>query len=328
MQSCCSLDGHRRRIPGCDHRRDTEIAGDADLGHHRENIGQIERSTIGHHGGDTLARQDDRGTRHQIDGSVDGLVARLIARLVDGLVARLIDGPGSARRGRHIGDQERRCDHRSGRDEHPRRPRSPVGSRELQTTYRGCHDEDRTSRTEILDPHRDRCANDMLERTTHLFAYGTLLPGDVRWPLLAAFVVDDGWPDEVAGTLYDTGLGYPAAVFTHDALVTAPEDQPLADTGQSRYAGIIRGRSFVLLDTSLDHALSVLDDEEDTVAGLYRRVLVRTATTTAWAYAYGTGLQLEPIPSGDWLDHRRTLPRSDHTGHHTGHHTERPETYR
>ena len=51
--------------------------------------------------------------------------------------------------------------------------------------------------------------------------------------------------------------------------------------------------------------LEVLDREEDTVDGLYRRVRVTTGHGhTAWAYAYGTGLELTPIDSGDWLGHR------------------------
>ena len=46
-----------------------------------------------------------------------------------------------------------------------------------------------------------------------LFVYGTLLPGEERWELLEPFVVGPGSPDSVAGTLYDTGEGYPAASF-------------------------------------------------------------------------------------------------------------------
>src|SRR5690606_16989747 len=41
---------------------------------------------------------------------------------------------------------------------------------------------------------------------SHLFVYGTLRPGDVRWPMLAPWVVDDGRDDTVAGLLFDTGL--------------------------------------------------------------------------------------------------------------------------
>lgn len=115
-----------------------------------------------------------------------------------------------------------------------------------------------------------------------LFVYGTLRPGDVRWPMLEPFVADDGTDDSVLGQLFDTGLAYPAAVFGS--------------------GGTILGRTYRLRADTLDDALAVLDVEEDTVAGLYRRVVVVTGSgVTAWAYAYGSGLELTPIPSGDWF---------------------------
>ncbi len=117
----------------------------------------------------------------------------------------------------------------------------------------------------------------------HLFVYGTLRPGDVRWHLLAPFVVDDGWSDTTPGSVYDTGLGYPAAIFGGE--------------------GLIVGRTFALLAASLDRCLAVLDEEEETVAGLYRRVAITTGRgVRAWAYEYGSGLKLTPIPSGDWYE--------------------------
>jgi len=116
-----------------------------------------------------------------------------------------------------------------------------------------------------------------------LFVYGTLRPGDVRWSMLEPFAADAGVDDTVPGRLFDTGLDYPAAIF-----------------GET---GIVLGRTYRLRLDTLDHALAVLDEEEDTVAGLYRRVTVVTGRgTTAWAYAYGQGLELTPIPSGDWFD--------------------------
>ena len=119
----------------------------------------------------------------------------------------------------------------------------------------------------------------------HLFVYGTLRPGDVRWHVLEPFVVDGGWPDTVAGQLFDTGLDYPAAVFD--------------DTGT------IHGHTFGLLESSLGRALEVLDEVEGIVDGEYSRVIVRTAQgVDAWAYASGQGLDLTPITSGDWFLHR------------------------
>jgi gamma-glutamylcyclotransferase (GGCT)/AIG2-like uncharacterized protein YtfP len=116
-----------------------------------------------------------------------------------------------------------------------------------------------------------------------LFVYGTLQPGDVRWHLLEPYVMDAGRPDAVAGELFDTGLGYPAARFG------AP-------------GGVIHGRCYTLRSGLLDDALTVLDTEEHSVPGDYRRVVVTTrAGEVAWAYEYGSGLDLLPIPSGNWL---------------------------
>lgn len=119
----------------------------------------------------------------------------------------------------------------------------------------------------------------------HLFVYGTLRPGDVRWHLLEPFVVDGGWPDTVAGELFDTGMDYPAAVF----------DRP----------GTIHGQCFALLEASLTQALEALDEVEGVVDGEYVRVAVRTGGgIDAWAYQGGSGLDLSPITSGDWFVHR------------------------
>ena len=116
---------------------------------------------------------------------------------------------------------------------------------------------------------------------SHLFVYGTLQPGDVRWPILAPFVADSGVADRVAGRVYDTGRGYPAAIFDAD--------------------GTIVGRTYRLRADSLEEALAVLDEEESSVPGGYTRVIVTTASgTEAWAYEYGEGLELRHIESGDW----------------------------
>jgi alpha-glucosidase len=121
----------------------------------------------------------------------------------------------------------------------------------------------------------------------HVFVYGTLRPGHARWPILAPFAESDGWDDEVDGQLFDTGRGYPAARFDGTT-------------------GTIRGRTVPLRDESLAECLELIDEVEDTVLGLYRRIPVRTrAGVDAWAYEYGTGLDLSPIESGDWDDHRR-----------------------
>lgn len=120
----------------------------------------------------------------------------------------------------------------------------------------------------------------------HLFVYGTLLPGEVRWHFLEPFVADGGREDSVGGRLFDTGLGYPAARFGAD--------------------GVIHGRSFALTLERLAEALGVLDEVEGAVDGLYgRREIVTASGRAAWAYEGGAGLHLEPIHSGSWLQHRR-----------------------
>ena len=121
----------------------------------------------------------------------------------------------------------------------------------------------------------------MSEAAHHLFVYGTLRPGDVRWGLLEPYVDGVGRPDSAGGSLYDTGLGFPAAIF-----------------GET---GTIVGLTYALRASTIDEALEVLDIEEATVDGLYRRVMIDThAGCRAWAYQYGSGLDLTPIDSGDW----------------------------
>jgi gamma-glutamylcyclotransferase (GGCT)/AIG2-like uncharacterized protein YtfP len=124
----------------------------------------------------------------------------------------------------------------------------------------------------------------------HVFVYGTLLPGDVRWRYLQQFVTDEGRVDSVDGSLYDTGFDYPAAVF----------EGPEALEG-----AVIVGRTFAIPPALLEDCLAVLDVEEDIAGGRYRRVAIRTrAGTDVWAYEYACGLDLVAIPSGDWLAHR------------------------
>ena len=117
---------------------------------------------------------------------------------------------------------------------------------------------------------------------THLFVYGTLRQGQARWSFLSPYVTGDGEPDTAAGLLFDTGHGYPAAVFGGP--------------------GTICGHTYELAHDTMAVALQVLDREEATVEGLFHRVeIVTVAGTPAFAYAYREGLALTPIPSGDWF---------------------------
>ena len=114
----------------------------------------------------------------------------------------------------------------------------------------------------------------------HLFVYGTLRPGEVRWHHLAPFVVGEAVDTTVAGDVYDTGLDYPAARFGTAARIV--------------------GRVYEL--TRVEEALAHLDEVEGAVRGLYRRVRVLTDSGhEAWAYECGDdSLLVHRIESGDW----------------------------
>lgn len=122
--------------------------------------------------------------------------------------------------------------------------------------------------------------------STLLFVYGTLLPGAQSWEVLKRFVDGHGTPDSVSGELFDTGLGYPAAVI------------------DERSTSLVLGRTLQLTASHSAAALAALDEFEDVADGLFRRVAVTTGSgRTAWIYVNGTGLTLTRIPSGDWLLH-------------------------
>jgi gamma-glutamylcyclotransferase (GGCT)/AIG2-like uncharacterized protein YtfP len=117
---------------------------------------------------------------------------------------------------------------------------------------------------------------------THLFVYGTLRPGQQRWTFLEPLVTDEGRDESVAGTLYDTGHGYPAAKF----------DRP----------GTIFGRVYPLNLDRLDEGLKLLDEVEGAVIDLFRRVAITTSTgLEAWAYEYCGEPQFPEITRGDWM---------------------------
>lgn len=95
-----------------------------------------------------------------------------------------------------------------------------------------------------------------------LFAYGTLMPGRLRWPLIADDVVGRR-RSAVAGTLYDTGLGYPALVLG----------------GDRRVAGWLLGLS--------ERAPTVLDNLDVIEGPRYRRTDVTTLDgVRALTYAF------------------------------------------
>lgn len=104
--------------------------------------------------------------------------------------------------------------------------------------------------------------------TAQLFVYGTLMPGEPRWPILSP-LSSGRRTDRIAGRLIDTGYGYPGLL-----------------EGQ----GQVHGWVVDLAEPQV--ALPLLDAIEGTAQGLYRRELVTTANgATCWAYRY---LQTRP----------------------------------
>lgn len=98
-----------------------------------------------------------------------------------------------------------------------------------------------------------------------IFVYGTLMPGEARWPALAPYAV--GWERVTAtGRLWDTGRGYPAVRF---------------EPGGGEVPGIL-----VTIDPPrVAEVLDLLDGIEDE-GRLYRRVEVVTSGGPAYAYEW------------------------------------------
>lgn len=99
-----------------------------------------------------------------------------------------------------------------------------------------------------------------------VFVYGTLMPGQPRWPFLSEFVVAQPVPDSITGRLLDTGCGYPGLIDGR---------------------GSVHGWSVDLDPRRVTRALEVLDAIEGTEVGLYRRIRVRTRSgVDCWTYLY------------------------------------------
>jgi gamma-glutamylcyclotransferase (GGCT)/AIG2-like uncharacterized protein YtfP len=121
----------------------------------------------------------------------------------------------------------------------------------------------------------------MLEHPTYLFVYGTLMPGRLRWPILAPFARHHR-PAEAAGRLYDSGHGWPVAVFGS--------------------GGVIPGVLVEIEPMLVDEALPILDEVEHTATDTLRRIEVTTVDgVRTWAYhcAHSTdGF----VPIERWVD--------------------------
>lgn len=101
--------------------------------------------------------------------------------------------------------------------------------------------------------------------STALFVYGTLQPGQPRWPALAPYAETHAAAGAL-GRVFDTGYGWPAAVF---------------DPGS---ADEVPGVVVTLRADSVDEALAVLDAIEGVESGLFHRVLVDVEGRPCWAY--------------------------------------------
>ncbi|HUI47841.1 MAG TPA: gamma-glutamylcyclotransferase family protein [Acidimicrobiia bacterium] len=134
--------------------------------------------------------------------------------------------------------------------------------------------------------------------TVRLFVYGTLAPGSEAWPVLEPWTVGVPRLDAVAGRLYDTGRGYPAATFGDRP---PPADQTGVVEGQT---GVVEGIVVTIDPARAEEALAALDRYE---GAEYRRVAVRTrGGVEAAAYDWIAPIDgLHPIPGGSWPDAER-----------------------
>jgi gamma-glutamylcyclotransferase (GGCT)/AIG2-like uncharacterized protein YtfP len=116
-------------------------------------------------------------------------------------------------------------------------------------------------------------------RTVAVFVYGTLKPGGFYYPRIANWVVytTDAM---VRGELFDTGLGYPAAVFGE--------------------ADVVHGTMLHFAESTIDRVLQIMDEIESE-GEEYRRVRVLAVDgTEAISYEWiGDTSRMRPL-SGPW----------------------------
>ncbi len=117
------------------------------------------------------------------------------------------------------------------------------------------------------------------------FVYGTLMPGEPRWPALRPYATSWGRATAM-GRLWDTGRGYPAVRF---------------DEGAEAIPGIV----VTLAPDLAADAVAILDRIEGEGV-LYRRVDVVTSAGPAMSYEWlGATDGLAPLAKG-WTAARRT----------------------
>ena len=106
-----------------------------------------------------------------------------------------------------------------------------------------------------------------------LFLYGTLMPGHLRWPLIEPHVLDRR-PTRAAGTLHDTGRGWPAASF----------HAPPRGSWIPGWVVRVPSDATAVLLWELDREEGIAEPPDPVVDLYERRRIVLEDATTAWAY--------------------------------------------
>jgi gamma-glutamylcyclotransferase (GGCT)/AIG2-like uncharacterized protein YtfP len=123
-----------------------------------------------------------------------------------------------------------------------------------------------------------------------LFVYGTLMPGHRRWGMLAPHALDQR-PATVPGTLYDTGQGWPAAVFG-----TTPGQRHVPGWVVWFSAGTLR-----ILLPDLDEMEGIGSPPDPSVDPYVRIRVPVDSVTEAWAW-HATRLRSSWRRIDAWLD--------------------------
>ena len=124
-----------------------------------------------------------------------------------------------------------------------------------------------------------------------LFVYGTLIPTEPAWPVVAPYAVAHR-PDRITGALFDTTWGFPA--------LSLDPRHPLT---------VVPGAVIWLEPDRLGEALAVLDRYEGLAHDQYRRVMVDSAAgLRCWVYEWlGPTGSFEPLSTG-WAEWVRRPP--------------------
>lgn len=103
---------------------------------------------------------------------------------------------------------------------------------------------------------------------THIFVYGTLQPGQSRWRIVEPFAVGSHTAIRAVaqGQLFDTGYGWPAAVFSPGVSYPVP--------------GVV----IAIRPESIHEALTMLDAVEGVGSGLFRRITIKVERRPCWTY--------------------------------------------